>query len=73
MSGFSVKQQKLVLVGCAVMCWALWKARNASCFQNNQVADPMTISYSIVYWIDHLGLLQKKDARRVLRENSFLI
>jgi hypothetical protein len=48
------------MLGVAAICWAIWKARNKTCFEKKRIKNPIEIIYSTCsfmhYWI---GLYQE--------------
>jgi hypothetical protein len=55
-------------VGLAAMCWAIWRSRNAVCFENKRVKSPteivcMMCSF-LIYWA---GLLTEEWKHQVIQ------
>jgi hypothetical protein len=58
---FKRDDRKMVLVGVATVCWALWKARNGVIFEKKRISDPMTLIKMMTHWMCDWSILQIKE------------
>ena len=62
--------KKLYMVGLAAICWALWKARNAMCFEDKKIRSPTEIICMacpfLLFWTE----LQTGDSGKMLEEGA---
>lgn len=60
---FPVAVRKLIAVGVAALCWAVWKARTEACFQCVFPKDHTNLLLLICYWIKYRASLQKHNMK----------
>lgn len=70
---FPVGIRQILIIGTSALCWSLWKARNAICFQNKFPGDPTNLVFSLCYWLDSWSILQKPDAKKKLLAASVIL
>lgn len=54
--------------------WTIWKSRNAACFKNKQIQDPIDLINDVCFWIESWSILQKsEDVREKLQLGVVLL
>jgi len=64
------KQRKLILVGVASLCWAIWRCRNNICFNNIRYTSFLHALFRGAYWLRFWALLQPAGTQELLRSVS---
>jgi hypothetical protein len=57
-----------VLIGLAVICWALWINRNDLVFQKSQIKSILQVIFRGMFWIRSWSVLSKQDGRAILKD-----
>jgi hypothetical protein len=60
-NGVGKQFKKLVLVGAAALCWALWTSRNNVVFDNSPFKTYMQVLYRGTYWLQQWAQLQRHE------------
>lgn len=63
-------RQQFFMVGLAAICWALWKARNAFCFEKKLTRSATEIICSASNFISYWAGLQKENDKLELEEGA---
>ena len=63
-------QRKLILVGVAALCWAIWRCRNDICFNNVRYTSFLRALFRRAYWLRFWALLQLAGTQELLRSVS---
>jgi hypothetical protein len=66
---FSSKQRNIVLIGLAVICWALWVSRNDLVFQKSQYMSILQVIFRGAFWIRSWSVLSKQEGRTILKDD----
>ena len=64
------KHRKLILVGVAALCWAIWRCRNDICFNNVRYTFFLQALFRGAYWLRFWALLQPAGTQELLRSVS---
>ena len=64
------KQRKLILVGVAALCWAIWRCRNDIYFNNVRYTSFLQALFRGAYWLRFWALLQPAGTQELLRSVS---
>jgi hypothetical protein len=73
MGNFKKDDTNLLIVGCGVVLWTLWRIRNNRCFNNKDLADATNIFLLCCFWLDSWAIIQKRTTRMTLEGKSKLI
>ena len=74
LSNFSDKERRVMLVGAAVLCWAIWRCRNDIIFNKIKYSSFMQAVFKGTYWLCLWAQLQRKNMIKVLfREASLAL
>lgn len=65
LSGFGKSIQRQMCVGIAAPCWAIWRARNAACFDRKWPSHPNQIVFAMCHWLCTWKILQGQEAHRL--------
>ena len=57
LDAFPTNQKKLVLGGCAAICWTIWKTRNDACFNRKFPNDPAAVVYRLCALLNSWAIL----------------
>jgi hypothetical protein len=53
--------KKIVLIGAAALCWALWTSRNDVVFDNSPIKTYIQVLYRGTYWLRQWAQLQRRE------------
>jgi hypothetical protein len=59
--GFQYKQRNCVLLGVAVVCWAIWLSRNDVVFQRSKPNSCLLLIFRGAFWIRSWSVLTKEE------------
>jgi hypothetical protein len=60
------RNKKVYMVGLSAICWALWRACNAVCFEKKKIGSPTEIICSAASYITYWAGLQKDETKAEL-------
>ena len=74
LSNFDNNERRVVLVGAAALCWAIWRCRNDIIFKKTKYSSFMQAVFKGIYWLCLWVQLQRKNMIKVLfREASLAL
>lgn len=56
LTNFNKDLKSLVILGCGVVLWVIWKTRNNICFNNKRLIEPTYVIF-LSYWLDSWAIL----------------
>jgi hypothetical protein len=59
--------EQVFMLGLAAICWAIWKARNKTCFEKKLIRDPCDIMFSACSFIHYWAGLYSEETQVVIR------
>jgi len=63
-------RKQFFMVGLAAICWAIWKARNAFCFEKKLTLLPTEIICSVSSFVTYWAGLHKEDDKKELEQGA---
>ena len=69
LSNFDDNEKRVILVGAAALCWAIWRCRNDITFNNTKYSSFMQAG---TYWLRLWAHLQHEDTSKVLFRKASL-
>lgn len=63
-------RKQFFMVGLAAICWAIWKARNAFCFEKKLTRLPTEIICSVSSFVTYWAGLHKEDDKKELEQGA---
>jgi hypothetical protein len=67
------KVTNLLLFGCGVVFWAIWRTRNDWCFGDKILLDPSNVVFLCCFWLDSWAIREKEKEKRMVVQGSRLI
>ena len=72
LSNFDNNERRVVLVGAAALCWAIWRCRNDIIFNKIKYLSFIQAIFRGTYWLRLWAQLQRKDMIKVLFRRASL-
>ena len=72
LSNFDNNESRVVLVGAAALCWAIWRCRNDIIFNKTKYSSFIQAVFKGTYWLHLWAQLQHKDMIKVLFRKASL-
>jgi len=72
LSNFDNNERRVILVGAAVLCWAIWRCRNDIIFNKTKYSSFMQAVFRGTYWLRLWEQLQHKDAIKMMFRRASL-
>jgi len=73
LSNFDNNERRVILVGAAALCWAIWKCRNDIIFNKTKYSSFMQAVFRGTYWLRLWAQLQHKDTIKVMFRKASLV
>jgi hypothetical protein len=70
---FKKNECNLILFGCGVVLWAIWRTRNGWWFGDKTLYDPTNVIFLCCFWLDSWDFRQKEMEIRTVELGSKLI
>lgn len=58
------QNKNIHFAGLSAICWAIWKTRNAVCFEKKQIKPPTEVVCLASFFISYWAGLQKQDDKQ---------
>jgi hypothetical protein len=65
--------EHVYMLGVAAICWAIWKARNKTCFEKKHIKNPIEIIYSACSFMHYWTGLYQEDTQQAISEGIELM
>ena len=72
LSNFNNNERRVVLVGAAALCWAIWRCRTDIIFKKTKYSSFMQTVFRGAYWLRLWAQLQHKDMIKVMFRKTSL-
>jgi hypothetical protein len=66
--GLDLNHRNQILLGAAVLCWAIWLNRNDMVFNKAKANTSMQVIFRAMYWIRQWSMLHKEEEHHLFKE-----